>query len=78
VRGDDAAALAAALSRSRKQTQPMGSARNSRHPGRDVPLGAVLLTGLASLRVGAGKLTYATVEQNASALGRVDCRAASS
>jgi hydroxyethylthiazole kinase-like uncharacterized protein yjeF len=30
--------------------------------------GAVLLTGLAALRVGAGKLTYATVEQNASAL----------
>jgi ADP-dependent NAD(P)H-hydrate dehydratase len=30
--------------------------------------GAVLLTGLATLRVGAGKLTYATVEQNASAL----------
>jgi ADP-dependent NAD(P)H-hydrate dehydratase len=27
--------------------------------------GAVLLTGLAALRVGAGKLTYATVEQNA-------------
>jgi hydroxyethylthiazole kinase-like uncharacterized protein yjeF len=30
--------------------------------------GAVLLTGLAALRVGAGKLTYATVEQNASTL----------
>lgn len=30
--------------------------------------GAALLTGLAALRVGAGKLTYATVEQNASAL----------
>jgi ADP-dependent NAD(P)H-hydrate dehydratase len=30
--------------------------------------GAVLLTGLAALRVGAGKLTLATVEQNASAL----------
>jgi hydroxyethylthiazole kinase-like uncharacterized protein yjeF len=30
--------------------------------------GAVLLAGLAALRVGAGKLTYATVEQNASAL----------
>jgi hydroxyethylthiazole kinase-like uncharacterized protein yjeF len=30
--------------------------------------GAVLLTGLAALRVGAGKLTYATVERNASAL----------